>query len=96
MAPVKLVELGPTQYPNGPPEFDPQLDPIREFYYTAAIWTVIQKQTKKIRELPQVHKIKMLVSIGSGHGTQHEDDIMFKNQILLTVVEGRPPATELK
>ncbi len=73
-----------------------EVDPIRELYYTAAIWNIIQKQTKAIRELPEVHKIKMLVPVGSGDAVQPEDDIMFKNQILLTLVEGRPPATELK
>ena len=73
-----------------------ELDPIREIYYTAAIWNVIQKQTKTIRELPEVHKIKMIRPIGSGNAAQFEDDIMFKNQILLTVVEGRPQATKLK
>ena len=38
----------------------------------------------------------MLVPIGSGNAAQPENDVMFKTQILLTVVEGRPPATELK
>ena len=28
MAPVKLVELGPTQYPNGPPVSDPPECPL--------------------------------------------------------------------
>ena len=28
MAPVKLVELGPTQYPNCPPESDPPERPL--------------------------------------------------------------------
>ncbi len=73
-----------------------EVDPIRELYYTAAIWHVAQKQTKAIRELPEVHKIKMQVPVGSGDAAQPEDNIMFKNQILLTLVEGRPPATELK
>ena len=37
----------------------------------------------------------MLVPVGSGNLAQPEEDIMFKNQILITHVEGRPPATEL-
>ena len=73
-----------------------EVDPIRETYYTAAIWNVIQKQTKAIRELPEVQKIKMLVPVGSGDAAQPEDDIMFKHTILVTKVEGRPPTTELK
>ena len=73
-----------------------EVDPIRELYYTAAIWNVIQKQTKSIRELPEVRNIKPMVPVGSGNAVQPEDDIMFKNQILITHVEGRPTATELK
>ena len=72
------------------------MDPIRELYYTAAIWNIIQKQTKTIRELPEVRKIKLMVPVGSGNAAQPEDDIMFKNKILITHVEGRTPATELK
>ena len=63
---------------------------------TAAIWNVIQKQTKTIRELPEVRKIKLMVPVSSGNAFQLEDDIMFKNQIFITHVEGRPPATEYK
>ena len=73
-----------------------EVDPIRELFYTAAIWNVIQKQTKSIRELPEVCKIKPMVPVGSGNAVQPEDDIMFKNQILITHVKGRSPATELK
>ena len=73
-----------------------EVDPIRELYYAAAIWNVIQKQTKSIRELPEVRKIKLMVPVGSGNAVQFEDDIMFKNQIFITYVENRPPATELK
>ena len=57
---------------------------------------LIQKQTKSIRELPEVRKIKPMVPVGSGNAVQSEDDIMFKYQIFITHVEGRPPATELK
>ena len=73
-----------------------EVDPIIELFYTAAIWNVIQKQTNTIRELPEVRKIKPMVPVGSGNAVQPKDDIMFKNQILITHVEGRPPATELK
>ena len=73
-----------------------KVDPIREIFYIAGIWNVIQKQTNRIRKLPEFHKIKLLVPVGSGNAAQPEDDIMFKNQILKTPVEGRPPATELK
>ena len=72
------------------------VNPIRELYYTAAIWNVIQKQTKTICELPEVRKIKPMVPVGSENAVQPENDIMFKNQILITHVEARPPATELK
>ena len=37
-----------------------------------------------------------MVSVVSGNGAQPEQDIMFKNQILITHVEGRPPVTEFK
>ena len=73
-----------------------EVNPIRELYYTAAIWNVIQKQTQTIRELPEVRKIKPMVLVSSGNAVQTEDDILFKNQIFITHVEGRPPATELK
>ena len=73
-----------------------EVHPIRELYYTAAIWHVIQKQTKAILELPEVHKIKLLVPVCSEDTAQPEDDKMFKNQILLTNVEGKPPSTKLK
>ena len=35
-----------------------EVDPIRELYYTAAIWNIIQTQTKTIRELPEVQIYK--------------------------------------
>ena len=70
-----------------------EVDPIRELYYTAAIWNVIQKQTKTIREIPEIRKIKPMVPVGSGNAVQPENDKMFKNQILITHVEGRPLAT---
>lgn len=43
-----------------------EVDLNRELYYTAAIWQVIQKQTKIIRELHKVYKIKLLVPVDSG------------------------------
>ena len=49
-----------------------------------------------IRELPEVRKIKLMVPVGSDKADQPEDDIMFNYQILITHVEGGPPATELK
>lgn len=73
-----------------------EVDPILELYYRAAICHIIQKQTKVIRELPEIHNIKLLVPIGSGDAVQPENDIMFINKILLTHVEDRLPATELK
>ena len=42
---------------------------------------------KEIRERPGVHKIMMLVLVGSGDAAQPEDDIMFKNNILLLMLK---------
>ena len=72
-----------------------ETDPIRELYYTAAIWNVIQKQTKASRSLPEVYKIKALTPIGCGFAIQPQDDIMFKQFIVLTTVQERRPAAEL-
>ena len=72
-----------------------EVDPIRKIYFTAAIWNTIQKQTKAIRELPEICQIKLLVIVGSGNVVQPEDDIMFNNHILIIHVKGRVPASEL-
>ncbi len=53
-----------------------EVDPIRKVYYTAAIWNVVQNQTKARRGLPEIHIIKMLIPIGSGEAVQPED-VMF-------------------
>ena len=43
MAPVKLVELGPTLYPNGPPDSDPPGRPLCSvlFKYLIKIVTTV-------------------------------------------------------
>ena len=65
-----------------------EVDPIRELYYAAAIWNLIQKQTTTISELPEVRKIKLMVPVCCGNAVKPEDDIMFNNQIFITHVEG--------
>ena len=72
-----------------------EVDPIRVLYYTAAIWNVIQNQTKAICSLLGVYKIKALIPVGCGFAIQPEDDVMFKQIIMLTTVPDRRPATEL-
>ena len=56
---------------------------------------MVQNQTKAIRSLPEVYKIKALTPVGCGFAIQPEDDVMFKQNIMLTTVQDRRPATEL-
>ena len=56
---------------------------------------MIQRNTKAIRSLPEVHTIKTLTPIGCENAIQLEDDVMFKQIIMLTTVQYRRLATEL-
>ena len=72
-----------------------KVDIWREEFYTACIWNVIGQQVCLVRARPEVHKIKMVLPVGSGK-TAHRHEIPYLNiNVNLRTVQELPGLNQL-
>ena len=75
--PATLFGNGLDLYP------DELVDPIRELYYTSAIWNVLANRVKGHRERLDVDKIKKIVPVGAGTTPTVEEEELLCNNVSL-------------
>ena len=86
---IPAVLLNINIYPEG------QVDVWYEAFYTACVWNVIAIQVADARARQDVHKVKLMVPVGSGTAPTAEEEVYLTIDMDLTSIQQLPGLNQL-